>query len=278
MTSQNKPKKLKKYIAFRAYLCYNCTSAKLKQKIKKIKWGDDSLSRSATTTKYEIIQVASEFFMNVGYSNTSPKMIAEKLGLSTGNITYYFPTKEHLLSVVVGMLCDFQWKMLEYEADHGFDPAASICLETMTVAVACNQSEIARDFFIATFQSELCRNYLRENHVRRAKELFAEQCSGWTDEQFHEAELLVMGLQYAAIIPTDAEVHFEMRIAGALNQILSIYNIDEKTRQKGIENVLSRDCRDISKRVLRGFVSFVEKTNEQTLEDRLMTIEAQHHH
>lgn len=38
--------------------------------------------RRVVTTKYEIIQVASEFFMSVGYSNTSPKMIAEELGLS----------------------------------------------------------------------------------------------------------------------------------------------------------------------------------------------------
>ena len=74
--------------------------------------------RRVVTTKYEIIQVASEFFMSVGYSNTSPKMIAEELGLSTGNITYYFPTKEHLLAVVVEMLCDFQWRMLEAEALH----------------------------------------------------------------------------------------------------------------------------------------------------------------
>lgn len=225
--------------------------------------------RRVTTTKYEIIQVASEFFMNVGYSNTSPQMIAEELGLSTGNITYYFPTKEHLLSVIVEMLCDFQWKMLENEMDKGFDSAASICLETMTVAVACDESEVARDFFIATYQSELCRNRLRNSHVMRAKKIFAKECAGWTEEQFHEAELLIMGLQYAAIIPTDADIPLQTRIAGALNQILGIYNVDEETRQTEIEKVLSMDCRDISKRVLQGFTGFVERENEHTLEEMI---------
>ena len=218
------------------------------------------------TTKYEIIQVASEFFMSVGYSNTSPKMIAEELGLSTGNITYYFPTKEHLLAVVVEMLCDFQWRMLEAEADRGIGSAASICLETMTVAVACDESEIARDFFTAAFQSELCRNFLRENHVERAKKIFATECGAWTDEEFHQAELLVMGLQYAAIVPTNADIPVKTRIAGALNQILSIYNVGADMRKEEIDRVLKHDCRGISKRVLQEFVSFVEKTNDKTLE------------
>lgn len=225
--------------------------------------------RRVVTTKYEIIQVASEFFMSVGYSNTSPKMIAEELGLSTGNITYYFPTKEHLLAVVVEMLCDFQWKMLEVEADRGIGSAASICLETMTVAVACDESEIARDFFIAAFESLLCRDYLRENHVERAKKIFAKQCGDWTDEQFHQAELLVMGLQYAAIVPTSADIPVKTRVAGALNQVLSIYNVDEATRKKEIDKVLAKDCRGISKQVLEGFTRFVEKTNHNTLEEMI---------
>lgn len=222
-----------------------------------------------TTTKYEIIQVASEFFFNAGYSNTSPKMIAEELGLSTGNITYYFPSKEHLLVVLVEMLCDFQLKMLEAEADIGMGSVASICLETMTVAVACDESEIARDFFIAAFQSELCRNYLRKNHVERAKRILAKECDGWTDEEFHRAEILIMGLQYAAIVPTNANISVKMRIAGALNQILSIYNLDEAARKKEIDKVLEKDCRGISKQVLEEFTRFVVKTNEQTLEQMI---------
>lgn len=222
-----------------------------------------------TTTKYEIIQVASEFFFDAGYSNTSPKMIAEELGLSTGNITYYFPTKEHLLSVLVEMLCDFQLKMLEAEADIGMGSVASICLETMTVAVACDESEIARDFFTAAFQSEICRNYLRKNHVERAKKIFKNECTNWADGEFHQAELLVMGLQYAAIVPTNADIPLKTRIAGVLNQILSIYNIEEETRQKEIEKVLTRDCRGISKQVLDEFTRFVERTNEQTLEQMI---------
>ena len=225
------------------------------------------MARAGTTTKYEIVQTASEFFFTEGFSNTSPRMIAEKLGLSTGNITYYFKSKEHLLLTIVEELCNFQWNMLKAEIDKGIGSAASICLETMTVAVACEENEIARDFFIATFQSELCRNHLRQNHVERAKKIFAAECAGWTDEQFHQAELLVQGLQYSAIVPTDANIPLKMRLSGALNQILSIYNVNEKTRQEEIQKVLDKDCREISKRVLKAFTGFVKEENAKTLNE-----------
>ena len=225
------------------------------------------MARAGTTTKYEIVQTASEFFFTEGFSNTSPRMIAEKLGLSTGNITYYFKSKEHLLLTIVEELCNFQWNMLKAEIDKGIGSAASICLETMTVAVACEENEIARDFFIATFQSELCRNHLRQNHVERAKKIFAAECAGWTDEQFHQAELLVQGLQYSAIVPTDANIPLKMRLSGALNQILSIYNVNEKTRQEEIQKVLDKDCREISKKVLKAFTGFVKEKNAKTLNE-----------
>ena len=225
------------------------------------------MARAGTTTKYEIVQTASEFFFTKGFSNTSPRMIAEKLGLSTGNITYYFKSKEHLLLTTVEELCNFQWNMLEAEIDKGIGSAASICLETMTVAVACEESELARDFFIATFQSQLCRNHLRQNHVDRAKKIFAVECDSWTDEQFHQAELLIMGLQYSAIVPTDANIPLKMRLSGALNQILSIYNVDEETRREEIQKVLDKDCREISKRVMEAFTGFVKEKNAKTLNE-----------
>ena len=172
-----------------------------------------------------------------------------------------------MLLTTVEELCNFQWNMLEAEIDKGIGSAASICLETMTVAVACDESEIARDFFIATFQSQLCRNHLRQNHVDRAKKIFASECDGWTDEQFHQAELLIMGLQYSAIVPTDANIPLKMRLSGALNQILSIYNVDEETRREEIQKVLDKDCREISKRVLEAFTDFVKKKNAKTLNE-----------
>ena len=222
-----------------------------------------------TTTKNEIIQVACELFFEKGYSATSPKLIAAELGISPGNLTYYFPTKEHLLSVVVHMLCQFQWKLLGIEAEKEIDSVSCICLEMMTVAAACQENEVARDFFTAAFQSEMCRDYLRNDHINRVKRIFADQCSNWTEEQFIEAELLIMGIQYSVITANDNILPLKTRIRGALELILSIYSIDKETQQAEIDKVLNMECRTLGKSVLDEFIKYINETNEQAFSEML---------
>ena len=217
------------------------------------------------STKNKIIRVSTAMFLEVGYSKTSPQMIAKELGISTGNLTYYYPTKEHLLEVLVKMLCDFQIKLLEYEAKEGMDSTMSVCIELMTVAAACEDSEVAKDFFVSTFQSQKCLDYICKSHIARSKKIFAEQCKDWTDEQFAEAEILILGIDYAAIISTNAPLAFDVRIGGALNQILSIYNVPEEIRNEKIKKVLRMDCSGIGKMVLSEFISYVEKNIDETV-------------
>lgn len=212
-------------------------------------------------TKNAIIRVAIEMFLERGFTNTSARAIAAELGISTGNITFYFPSKEHLLMVLVEMLCDSQWSMLEQQADEEETALMAFCMETMTVAVACEQNEIARDLFLSVFQSELCRNLLRENHVARAERIFSEYCGDWTHQQFRIAEILVMGIQYAVIIPTDVEIPLSERIAGALNQILSIYGVPENNRAEKIRRILALDYNDIRQRVREGSLRYVDQLN-----------------
>ena len=224
---------------------------------------------SRSTTRTEIIQVACEYYFEKGYSATSPKMIASALDISPGNLTYHFPTKEHLLSVVVQMFCEFQWKLLGIEAEKGIDSVGSVCLEMMTVAAACQEDEIARDFFTAAFQSKMCRDYLRNDHINRAKRIFADHCSDWTDEDFVQAELLIMGIQYITITADDSILPLKTRIRGALEYILNIYGIDNRTRQKEIDKVLQMDCRQLGRNVLTEFIKYINETNEQVFSEML---------
>lgn len=222
--------------------------------------------KTLTLTQVEIIQVASELFFKVGYSQTSPKMIAEELDISTGNITYYFQTKEHLLLEVVRRLCEFQSKLLGIESDMGIGTIESICLEFMTVASACEENEIARDFFISTYQSELCRDYLINNHVERAKKIFKNECKEWTHDKFVEAEVLITGITYGIIASRNDNLPLKTKIKSALNLLLSLYNIDEEIKEKEINKVLAMDSKEISKKVLSEFIKYIEKANEEALD------------
>ena len=219
------------------------------------------------TTKLDIIRCAAELFFEQGYSATSPKHICDALDISTGNLTYYFPTKEHLLAVFVEMLCDFQGELMEMEANEGVSSVLSICLELTAMAAMCEDSVIAKEFYLATYTSPICLEIIRRNDAKRAMQVFKEYCPDWTDEQFAEAETIVSGIEYATLMTTPDSAPLEIRMAGALYCILGVYNIPEEDRKKKIEKVLKMDYRRIGRRVLTEFKNFLDETNEAALEE-----------
>jgi len=227
------------------------------------KGGDRVARRHVNTTKNEIIALGTKLILEHGYSATSPRMICEELELSTGNLTYYFPTKEHLLAELIEMLCDFQWKMMEKEAGEGLSSVMAVCLELTAMAVMCEEDEIAKDFYLSAYSSPMCLEIIRKNDAGRAKEVFREYCPDWSDEQFIEAEILVSGCEYATLMTAGDPVSLEMRIAGALNNILRIFNVPPDIRKKKIDRVLAMDYRKIGRRVLRDFKKYVDKSNEK---------------
>ena len=220
-------------------------------------------------TKLEIINVATKQFLEKGYTNTTVSSIAKELEMSTGNLTFYYPTKEHLLSELVDMLCTFQRELMEEEADEGYSSVMAICLELTSMASACEEDEVIKDFFISTYTSPLCLDKIRKNDQKRAKEVFSTYCPDWTDEQYTVAEILVSGIEYATLTSSGEAISLEARITGALNQILAIYNVPKDLREQKIGRVRSMDCRMIGLRILSEFKNYVKESNEQALFDLL---------
>ena len=223
--------------------------------------------RRINTTKHEIVQLGTRLFLEKGFSATTPKLICEELDISTGNLTYYFPTKEHLLAVLVEMLCNFQGKMLNSMVqEEGRTSLLAVCLELATMAAMSEESQIAKDLFISAYSSPLCLEIIRKHDTRRAKHIYSEFCPDWSEEQYIEAETLVSGIEFATIMTTNDSAPLETRISGALNNIMGIFNVPEQTRQQKIRKILALDYRALGRRILKQFKEFVDQTNEHTFE------------
>ncbi len=225
--------------------------------------------RRINTTKYEIIRVATSLFLEIGYSATTPKRVCEILDISTGNLTYYFPTKEHLLAVLTNILCAFQGREVEEMTAEGSTSLLAVCMELAVMAAMCEESDIARELFLSMYSSPLCLEIIRKNDNERSKYIYGEFCTDWTDEQFVEAETLVSGVEYATMMTTGDSASLETRISGALNNVMRIYNVPEELRKIKIDKVLQMEYRELSKRALDDFKAFVEQATEQTIESLL---------
>lgn len=223
--------------------------------------------RRVKTTKLDIIRCATNLFLQQGYSATSSTQVSESLGISNGNLTYYFPAKDHLLAVLVDMLCNYQWKLMEMEANDGISSVLAICLELAIMAHVCETNEVARDFYTSAYCSPMCLDLIRKNDTARAKQVFRSYCPDWPEEKFAETEAVVSGIVYATLMTVGDPVPTEDRIARALDTILYLYNVPEDIRKAKIQRVFELDYRGVSGTVLESFREFVSLTNEQAMEE-----------
>ena len=226
----------------------------------------------ARLTKTEILTVASRLFLSNGYTNTSIRAISNELEMSTGNVTFYFPTKEHILVELTQLLCTFQGKLLDEEESEGYSWMMGICLELASMASASEMDENMHDIFCSTYTSPMTLEIIRRNDTERAKHVFSEYCKDWNHEDFVQAETLVSGIEYATLMVTSDSASLETRIKGALTNILKIYNVPKEVIDRKIEKVFALDYRSLGKRVLTDFKRFVDKTNEQAIEKIVHTL------
>ena len=216
-------------------------------------------------TRNEIIRVAANRFLKDGYAKTTISSMAKALNMSTGNMTFHFQTKEHMLAVLVEMLCRFQWKLMEREAKEGYNSLMAVCLELLTMASVCEQDAVIKEFFLAAYTSPITIEIIRRNDMERARQVFGQYCPDWTPEQYREAETLVSGIEYATMMTTDTSASLEVRVRGALDLILTLYRVPGELRKQKIEKVLKMDYRAIGLRVLKEFRAYVDSETEQAI-------------
>lgn len=216
-----------------------------------------------------IIQAATDLFFEKGFSKTTAMAVCEKAKVGTGNLTSYFPTKEHILDVLVKMMIDFQWQVMENSTDEGKSSLLCYCLDLTTMAAISEESEQMRDFYISAYSHPITLDNIRTNDVEKLKSVFAEYCKDWSEERFFEIECIVSGIEYATLMTTEHSTPLPLRIEGALNSIMLLFGVPEELRKKKIEKVLAMDYRAIGKKLLSDFKQYAEEENAKAIDNML---------
>lgn len=220
-------------------------------------------------TRLMIIQTGTRMYLEQGFTATTNMMICKELDISPGQFTYYFPTKEHLLAVLVKELCDFQRQMIEEAAQEGKSSLLAVCLEFATMAAMCESSPQARDFILSAYIHPMTLDIIRQNDAERARVVFGEYCPGWTDGEFAAAEDIASGIEFAAFMATEHSQPLEKRISTGLDCLLRLFWVPRELRQTKLKKVLAMDYRALGKKILRDFNAYINEQNENAVEEAM---------
>lgn len=135
-----------------------------------------AVTRKGAERIADIVKAGAELFLEEGFTALNKRRIAKRLGISHGNVTYYFPTREALwLAVIDNELREYYQRLGELHADAA-DPQGQfdefvvrwideyndrvirvffshlIAYAEIDPAVADIRDEIYESFYVRTFQ------------------------------------------------------------------------------------------------------------------------------
>ena len=216
------------------------------------------------STRDRIIQVANHLFFEEGYTATTASRIAKEVGISTGNLTFHFPTKEHMLLELVKVLCSFQWDLtLRAAKEIGFSPLLAYGLEITLQTTVCENSGIAREFYVSAYTHPLTLAEIREWDTRKAQELFGVYNPAWTETDFRLVEELASGIEVAVLMsPCEDKVTLDEKIACTLHNLMRMYNVPDEESDEVIRKILAMDYPRIADDLLLLYREYIDAAEE----------------
>lgn len=210
-------------------------------------------------TRYKILLCATNLFLERGYTNTYVTTITNSLKISTGNLTFHFPTKEHILAELIMELNAFQHQLVEQNDSTEESLIKAYLLELAMFASICEENANIRDLSIAAYTHQLSLSNIRENDTQRAMLTFKEFCPNWTETDFIQAENVVSGIEYAMFRRENTEsLSLEQIITSSIDSIMKIYEIPETVRRSIIAEVISEDYRGMGSLVFDRFKKYIK--------------------
>ena len=229
--------------------------------------------RKTNLTKLEIMQVAMRMFLEKGFTGTSVKAISNELNISTGNLTFYYPTKEHILLELTKEITQFHTKSIDKVLRNGKNDLFSYCWEITAQIALCEENEQAKDIYLAIYSYPLTLQYIKDWTAEKNQRILGERLKDWTPERFRRVENVTSCIERSALTEACTDVYtIEDKIRLILTCLLKIYDIGYEEREKIIGEILELDYRKIGHELLKQLTKYVETQNKQALNEAINEI------
>lgn len=226
--------------------------------------------RHVNTTKAEIIQVGIHLMLEKGFTATTIKEISEILGISKGNITFYFPTKEHLLLELTKEILDFHMKCIETVQQSGYSNLFAYCWEVVAQIGVCEDDEKMRDLYLAVYSHPRTVAMVKEWTANKNYILLKDRMPDWTQERFRLVENVACCIERSALTePCTESYTFKKKVLLTVDSLLRLYDVEKKEREEVFVQIMQMDYHEIGKVLHRRFAEYTEKTNEKMLNNTL---------
>ena len=219
--------------------------------------------RENNATQQAIIDSAMKNFLLYGFHKTSAKMICENVGISPGNLTFWYPTKAEMLLEFSKKIMNYHTKFIEYTKNNGAEDIYTYCLEIVVQIVLCEERVNIRDIYYSMYSEPLTLAYLKDWTAEKNLGVLGSYLSDWDLKRFRRAANVTCCIERSALAePCTDEYTLEDKIWLTLTCLLKIYDFEKEQREKVIKEILATDYHKIKDGMLEELDGFL-KRNEK---------------
>lgn len=215
--------------------------------------------RENNATQQAIIDVAMKKFLIYGFHKTSVKMICDDVGISPGNLTFWYPTKADILLEFAKKIMSYHTKFILYNKDNGKDDLFTYCIEIVVQIALCEERENIRDIYYSMYSEPLTMAYLKDWTAEKNLGILGKYLPEWDLKRFRRAANVTCCIERSALAePCTEDYTLEDKIRLTLTCLLKIYDFGKAEREKVISEILATDYPKIKNEMLKQLDEFLE--------------------
>lgn len=215
--------------------------------------------RENNATKQAIVDSAIKNFLVNGFRHTSTKMICEDVGISPGNLTFWFPTKADILFEFTKKIMNYHTRFIEYNKSKNEENIFIYCLEIVVQIALCEERENIRDIYYSMYSEPLTMAYLKDWTAEKNLNILGSYLPDWDLKRFRRVANVTCCIERSALAePCTEDYTLEDKIRLTLICLLKIYDFSKEERERVIDQILATDYHKIKTEMLKQLDEFIK--------------------
>ena len=215
--------------------------------------------RENNATKQAIVDSAVRNFLINGFRKTSAKKICDDVGISPGNLTFWFPTKADILFEFTKKIMNYHTRFIEYNKSKNEENIFIYCIEIVVQIALCEERENIRDIYYSMYSEPLTMAYLKDWTAEKNLNILGSYLPDWDLKRFRRVANVTCCIERSALAePCTEDYTLEDKISLTLICLLKIYDFSKEERERVIEQILATDYHKIKTEMLKQLDEFIK--------------------
>lgn len=217
------------------------------------------VKRKKSITKSMVLHAASKLFLKQGYVNTRIIDIAKEAGVSYNEVFRICIDKETILSELVGLVVECQFKETHKILTGVTDDKLLIyAFETVLQLYMAETIEHIREMYSVSYSLPISSQVIYDVITKKLEDTFKQHLPHYQTKDFYELEIASAGIMRGYItVPCDMYFTIDRKVKRFLESTFRVFKVDEEKIIEAIEFVSKYDFKSIAYKVIDSLYDYL---------------------